>query len=150
MKFDWLDLKPVYSQDGGFFNVPCLDCLEPVLNFLSKQYASKTARTIVQDVGDLSTVAKQLEPFFSLGLTWSPGLLRSQLNRGLKIRGRRWQRKRRWKSEFAFFQSLSRLLQVTYFVKCRRTLQRLNSKEPYPSSELREEISSSLVYFLWN
>ena len=34
-----------------------------------------------------------------------------------------------------FFQSLSRLLQVTYFVTCRRTLQRLNSKEPYPSSE---------------
>ena len=37
------------------------------------------------------------------------------------------QRKRRWKSEFAFFQSSSRLLQVTNFVKCRRTLVKLNS-----------------------
>ena len=35
--------------------------------------------------------------------------------------------KRRWKSEFAFFQSSSRLLQVTYFLKCRRTLLKLNS-----------------------
>ena len=37
--------------------------------------------------------------------------------RDLKIRGRRRQRKRRWKSEFVFFQSSSRLLQVTNFVK---------------------------------
>ena len=36
-------------------------------------------------------------------------------------------RKRRWKSEFAFFQSSSRLLQVENFVKCRRTLLKLNS-----------------------
>ena len=35
--------------------------------------------------------------------------------RDLKIRGRRGQRKRRWKSEFAFFQSSSRLRQVTNF-----------------------------------
>ena len=42
--------------------------------------------------------------------------------RDLKIRGRRRQRKRRRKSEFAFFQSSSRLLQVTNFVKCRWTL----------------------------
>ena len=47
--------------------------------------------------------------------------------RDLKIRGRRRQRKRRWKSEFAFFQSSSRLLQVTNFVKCSRTLLKLNS-----------------------
>ena len=49
------------------------------------------------------------------------------VNRDLKIRGRRRQRKRRWKSEFAFFQSSSRLLQVTNFVKYRRTLLTLNS-----------------------
>ena len=47
--------------------------------------------------------------------------------RVLKIGGRRQQRKRRWKSEFTFFQSSSRLLQVTNFVKCRRTLLKLNS-----------------------
>ena len=35
--------------------------------------------------------------------------------RDLKIRGRRRQRKRRWKSEFAIFQFSSRLLQVTNF-----------------------------------
>ena len=43
------------------------------------------------------------------------------------IRGRRRQRKRRWKSVFVFFQSSSRLLQVTNFVKCRRILVKLNS-----------------------
>ena len=48
-------------------------------------------------------------------------------NRDLKIPGRRRQRKRRKKSEFALFQSSSRLLQVTNFVKCRRTLLKLNS-----------------------
>ena len=53
----------------------------------------------------------------------------------VKIRGRRRQKKLRWKSESAFFQSSSRLLQVTNFVKCRRTLLKLNSQELYPSSE---------------
>ena len=38
--------------------------------------------------------------------------------RDLKIRGRRRQRKRGRKREFAFFQSSSRLLQGTKFVKC--------------------------------
>ena len=47
--------------------------------------------------------------------------------RELNIRGQRRQRKRRWKSEFAFFQSSSRLLQVTNSVKCRRTLLKSNS-----------------------
>ena len=49
------------------------------------------------------------------------------VNRDLKIRRRRRQRKRRSKSEFAFFQSSSRLLQVTNFVRCRWTLLKLNS-----------------------
>ena len=64
----------------------------------------------------------------SVSLVW-PGYHRRRRigNRDLKIRGRRRQRKRRWKSEFAFFQSSSRLLQVTNFVKCRRTLLKLNS-----------------------
>ena len=39
------------------------------------------------------------------------------------------------KSEFAFFQCLSQLFQPTYFVKCRQTLLKLNSKRPYLSSE---------------
>ena len=36
------------------------------------------------------------------------------------------QRKRRFKNEFALFWSLLRLFQLTYFVKCRRTLPELN------------------------
>ena len=56
-------------------------------------------------------------------------------NRELKIRGWRRQQNRPRKSEFAFFQSSSRLLQVTNFVKCRWTLLKLNSYEPYPTSE---------------
>ena len=52
---------------------------------------------------------------------------RAGVIRDLKIRGRRRQKKLRWKSESAFFQSSSRLLQVTNFVKCRRTLLKLNS-----------------------
>ena len=55
--------------------------------------------------------------------------------RDLKIRERRRQWKRRWKSEFAFLQSSSRLLQITNFVKCRRTLLKLNSYQRYLSSE---------------
>ena len=39
------------------------------------------------------------------------------------------------KSQFTFFQSFSQLFLPTYFVKCRRTLLKLNSKGPYPSSE---------------
>ena len=46
--------------------------------------------------------------------------------RDFKMRGRRRQRKRHWKSEFAFFQSSSRLLLVTTFVKCGWTLLKLN------------------------
>ena len=47
-----------------------------------------------------------------------------------------WQltRKRRMKSEFAFFQSLSWLFQLAYFVKCKQTLLELNFYQPYPSS----------------
>ena len=45
------------------------------------------------------------------------------------------QRERRLKSEFAFFQSLSQLFLPTYFVKCRRTLLKLKSKGPCPSSD---------------
>ena len=73
-----------------------------------------------------------------------------QLSRDLKFRGRRRRRKRRWKSEFAFFQSWSRLLQVTNFVKCRRTLLKLNSLEPYSSSEkerkFRRRLCTSSVH----
>ena len=35
-------------------------------------------------------------------------------------------RKCRFKIEFAFFQSLSRIISTTYFVKCRQTLLELN------------------------
>ena len=51
------------------------------------------------------------------------------------MRGRQRQRKRRLKTEVAFFQSSSRLFFFTSFVKCRRTLQKLSSWEPYPSPE---------------
>ena len=44
------------------------------------------------------------------------------------------QRKRRVKSEFGFFQSLSKLFLSTYFVKCRRTHLEMNSQRPYPST----------------
>ena len=57
-----------------------------------------------------------------------------------------------WKSEFTFFQSLSWLFQLAYFVKCKRTLLELNFYQPYPSS-WREWILSLLVNFLhktWN
>ena len=72
----------------------------------------------------------------SESLVW-PGYHRRRRigSRDLKIRGRRRQRKRRWKSEFAFCQCSSRLLQVINFVRCKRTLLKLNSWEPYPSSE---------------
>ena len=55
-------------------------------------------------------------------------------NREFKIPRRRRPRKRHLKSEFAFFQSLSRLLQLIYFVKCKRTLFEPNSQGPHSSS----------------
>ena len=51
-----------------------------------------------------------------------------------------------------FFQSLSWLYQLAYFVKCKRTLLKLNFYQPYPSS-CREWILSLLLNFLhktWN
>ena len=51
------------------------------------------------------------------------------MKRGLLGTTRR-QRESRLKSVFALFQSLSQLLPPTYFVKCSRTLQELNSKGP--------------------
>ena len=56
------------------------------------------------------------------------------------------------KSEFTFFQSLSWLFQLDYFVKCKRTPLELNFYQPYPRS-WREWILSLLVYVLhktWN
>ena len=46
-------------------------------------------------------------------------------------------KQRHLKSKFAFFQSLPWLFLSTYFVKCRWTLPKLNSRGPYPSSERR-------------
>ena len=63
-----------------------------------------------------------------------------------KIPLQRRPRKRRLKSEFAFFHSLSWLLQPIYFVKCKRTLFEPNSKELYSSSE-RAERKFSLRLF---
>ena len=58
------------------------------------------------------------------GLLTSPVLLRKF---SLKIRGRRRQVKRRFKSEFAVFQSSSRLFHLACFVECMRPLLELNS-----------------------
>ena len=49
------------------------------------------------------------------------------LIRELKILRRRRRQKHRLKSDIAFFQSLSRLLQLIYHVKCKRTLFEPNS-----------------------
>ena len=57
------------------------------------------------------------------------------------------QGERRFKSEFAFFQYLSRLLLLTHFVKCTRTLPNLNSKRPYSSSESEVKFRRSLFTF---
>ena len=51
------------------------------------------------------------------------------------------------KSQFAFFQSLSQLFLPTYFVKCRRTLLKLNSNGPYPSSEREVKFFCCLFTF---
>ena len=56
-------------------------------------------------------------------------------SRDFKIQRSDRNEKRRLRTEFAFFQSLSRLFLPTYFVECKRTLLNLNSKGPYPNSE---------------
>ena len=65
-------------------------------------------------------------------------------NGELKILRERRPRKRRLESEFAFFQSLSRLLQLINFVKCGRTLFEPNSLKPYLNSERGRKFSRRL------
>ena len=73
--------------------------------------------------------------------------------REFKIPRRLRPRKSRLKSEFAFFQSLLRLFQFAYFVKCKRTI---SGAEFFPiicKFRKRKKISSSLLLFLhktWN
>ena len=66
------------------------------------------------------------------------------VSREFKIPRRRRPRKRRLKSEFAFFQSLYRLVQLIYFVKCKRPLLEPNSYESYASSERERKFSRCL------
>ena len=81
--------------------------------------------TFMKQISSFENVSKRDAILAPVAKQWI-GTLRS---------GRRRQRKRRLKSEFAFFQSWLPLLQVTYFVKCKRTLLKLSSQEPYPSLE---------------
>ena len=57
--------------------------------------------------------------------------IHGSIHEGRLLGTTRRQRERRLKSVFALFQSLSQLLPPTYFVKCSRTLQELNSKGPF-------------------
>lgn len=75
-----------------------------------------------------------------MGPLFKPVIIQPLATRDLKTRGRRRRRKSCLKSEFAFIQSSSRLFYLTTFVKCRRILHELNSKEQYPSSEREENI----------
>ena len=59
----------------------------------------------------------------------------SSTKRDFRIRRRRQQQQRRLTIEFAVFKSPTRLFQLAYLFKCKRTLLELNSWEPYPSSE---------------
>ena len=68
--------------------------------------------------------------------------------RDFKIRGRRRQCKRHRKSEFAFFQSSSRLLQVTNFEKKEVNPPKVEFPRTITKFRKIEEIWSSLVYFL--
>ena len=69
------------------------------------------------------------KPLFSLAFEMKPAI------REFKIPRWRWPRKRYLKREFAFFQSLSQLLQLRFLVKCKQTLFETNSLELYSSSE---------------
>ena len=92
-----------------------------------RQYSDQCSRSVKHKFWDMKCV-----------------LTVNYVNRDLKIRGRRRQGKSLWKSEFAFFQSSLRILQVTNFVKCRWTLLKLNSWEPYPSPEIERKFRRRL------
>ena len=70
--------------------------------------------------------------------------------RDLKIQGWRRQRKRCWKSEFPFFQSSSRLLQVTNFVKSRWTPLKLHPKNHSHVQKQGENFVVACVLPLYN
>ena len=63
----------------------------------------------------------------------------------LKGWGRRWQRKHRWKSEFAFFQSSSRLLQVTNFFKCKANHPKVEFLRTIAKRKFRRRLRTSSV-----
>ena len=65
--------------------------------------------------------------------------------RDLMVRGQQRQRKRDLKREFAFYQTLSQLFQITYFVKCRGTLMDLN---PMSLIQVQKEKENFLVAYL--
>ena len=69
------------------------------------------------------------KPLVSLAFEMKPA------NREFKIPLQWWRRKRHLKREFVFFRSLSQLLQLSFFVKCKLTLSETNSLELYSSSE---------------
>ena len=74
-------------------------------------------------------ISKQIQQRARIGKIITPEMSRLRYHDGWRPR------KRRLKSEFAFFQSLSWLFQHAYFVKCNRTPLELNSYQTYPSSE---------------
>ena len=81
---------------------------------------------------------------FFASFDWLLKLRISSAIRDLKIPRQRRPQKPHIKSEFAFFQSLSRFLQLIYFVKCKRALFEQNSYEPYSGSERERKFSCRL------
>ena len=74
--------------------------------------------------------------------------IHGSIHEGRLLGTTRRQRERRLKSVFALFQSLSQLLPPTYFVKCSRTLQELNSKGPfYGGGQVGAPITQTSVKF---
>ena len=63
---------------------------------------------------------------------------------GVLVPRRPRQRKRQLKSGFAFVQSLSRLLQLIYYVEFKRTLFEPNSQEPHSRIERERKFSRRL------
>ena len=104
----------------------------------TNQHPNSTAR----DMLTLSCDMLEFVFFFSLMDTTQSSCLildykfptapiHGSIHEGRLLGTTRRQRERRLKSVFALFQSLSQLLPPTYFVKCSRTLQELNSKGPF-------------------
>ena len=126
---EWSPFYSSYPGRTNFFYISLQNLANRVHEKQKLGLARRVARLAGSPFCDGRVILLSGQAFLHINTLVRPGgSTRSRRdNRDLKMRGRRRQVKRCLKSEFAVFQSSSRLLHLAFFVKCTRTLLELNS-----------------------